>query len=213
MSTDAHLYRLMKSAPDSSEAVAYCNFDAMLHAPADCKPYPQHHLVSAAYERALRTYETVLREWIQASTVSLMKAVTLDADFVAVMKLVADERFDVDITKHEVMGQLWTVLGGNKRRLLDLSKHEDVLNRVGEFTITALRYVRSVQDALEGMQRHLEELRQAAIGALISDIVEPEVILEMLSRGLERLGDARYRMALGGRSDVKHIYGVQREHR
>ncbi|KAH9922186.1 uncharacterized protein B0H18DRAFT_1121011 [Fomitopsis serialis] len=200
VSTNDHLYRVLRAssatAQPASDSVR-CQVGPLFQGLdiRGCLPHTSYPDISHAYDRALQTYETVLRELIQTSISSLTKATAFDADLVAVMSIIGGEKLEIDITKKQ-LGRLWTLLGGNNYQLTRLARNEQVLDRVGEYSARSLRYVRSIQDTLENMQRQLEELRLVASGALISDVAPPEVVLEMLARGLERLGNAR--AAVGG---------------
>ncbi|KAH9840944.1 uncharacterized protein C8Q71DRAFT_854793 [Rhodofomes roseus] len=194
--TNEHLYQLLRNVPippGRMPDIPICHsnpFSENLHACLIQSPYSD---IAVAYERALQTYEAVLRELIQSAAASLSKAALLDADLRSTMRVVAWERFGVDLARRDLgLGLLWSLLGGHRRRLAHLSRNENILNRVGEYSARSLRYVRTIQDTLEGMERHLEELRLVASGAMVVDAAPPEVILQMLARGFERLGRARF---------------------
>ncbi|KAH9924806.1 uncharacterized protein B0H18DRAFT_402961 [Fomitopsis serialis] len=191
--TNDHLYQLLRSSPISPGHMAdaqSCHSSSMSGKNQECEPpYPD---IARAYERALQTYEIVLRELMQCSTDSLTKAAVLDADLISTMNVVAREKFSVDLARRELgLGLLWELLGGNRLHAVTLARNENVLSRVGVHSAKTLRYVRTIQDTLEGMERHLDELRLVASGAMVAEAAPPEVILRMLARGLERLGSAR----------------------
>lgn len=182
-----HLYRVLRSASQGSSS---CRIGALPHGGDDCAPHFQYPDISNSYDRTLNTYEVVLHDLLQSSAIALFKATVFDADLVSVLTVVGGERLELDMAKGQ-LGTLWTFLGANNHRLFRLTRNEHVLNRVGDYSFHALRYLRSVQDSLENMQRQLEELKLVASGALVSEVPSPEVVLEMLARGLERLGSVR----------------------
>lgn len=195
ISTNDHLYRILRAS--SAISRAHPNTKPCYISPLfqgldleGCLPDFASPNISHAYDRALQTYETVLRELIQSSTTSLLKATVFDADLVSLMGVIGGEKLEIDLTRKQ-LGGLWMLLGGNNHQLSRLARNEQVLNRIGEYSARSLRYAHSIQDALENMQRQLEDLRLVASGAVFADAAPPEVVLEMLARGLERLGTAR----------------------
>ncbi|KAH9914570.1 uncharacterized protein B0H18DRAFT_959743 [Fomitopsis serialis] len=193
--TNEHLYQLLRNSPIPPGRmldVQFCYSSSKPHDNQACLIQPPYPDIARAYERALQTYEGVLRELIQCSADSLAKAAVLDADLVSTMNIVAWEKFGVDLAQQERgLGLLWKLLGGNRRHLASLARNANILNRVGDHSAKTLRYVRTIQDTLEGMEEHLHELRLVASGAMVAEAAPPEVILRMLARGLERLGSAR----------------------
>lgn len=182
-----HLYRVLRSATASNPN---CRVGALPQGVDDCPLHFHYPDITSSYDRTLHTYETVLHDLLQSSATSLLKATVFDADLVSVLSVIGGERLELDLAKGQ-LGSLWTFLGANNHRLFRLARNEHVLSRVGDYSFRALRYLRSVQDSLENMQRQLEELKLVASGALISEAASPEMVLEMLARGLERLGSAR----------------------
>ncbi|EPS93269.1 hypothetical protein FOMPIDRAFT_93845 [Fomitopsis schrenkii] len=187
ISMNDHLYRVLRSSSASNQN---CHIGALPQGIDDCLLRFQYPDIGSSYDRTLMTYETVLHDLLQSSIASLLKATVFDADLVSVLSVIGGERLEIDLAKGQ-LGSLWNFLGANNHRLSRLARNEHVLNRVGEYSFRALRYLQSVQDSLENMQRQLEELKLVALGGLISEVSSPEVVLEMLARGLERMGSVR----------------------
>lgn len=146
--------------------------------------------LSDSYIRALSTYEVVLHDLIQYNTATLIKATVFDEDLISTMHVVAQEKLESTVTNGG-LGFLWSVLSGRSHSLAHLARNEEILDNIGVHSMRSLRYVQGIHDALETMQRRLEELRMVATGALVSESADPEVVLEMLAKGLERLSRAR----------------------
>lgn len=190
--TNEHLYRLLRSSSGHDSSVRPCDPPPLSSGTQGCLLQRSYPDVTRAYERALQTYEFVLRELMQTSAVALSKAAIFDADLVATMNVIALEKFSVEGARKDLgLGWLWSLLGGSRHEFVNLARNEHVLQRVGDYSARSLRYVRTIQDILEGMERHLEELRLVAAGALVAEPASPEVVLQMLARGFERLGSAR----------------------
>lgn len=193
MSTNEYLLRSMRTSTERSHSsldAHPCQFGSSSHTSSACLLSSPDTRLSEAYVRALSTYEAVLHDLIQYNTATLMKATVFDEDLIVTMRMTAQERLEAAVPKGG-LGFLWALLGGRNHALAHLTRNEDILNNVGLYSMRSLRYVQGIHDALEAMQRHLEELRAVASGALVSEGVAPEVVLEMLARGMERLGRAR----------------------
>lgn len=138
----------------------------------------------------MSTYEVVLRDLIHYNMISLIKATVFDEDLVSAMHVVAQEKFESNAPERG-LSFLWSILGGQSRSFAHLARNEEILSNIAVYSMRSLRYVQSIHDALETMQHRLEELRSVAAGGLVVESVDPEVVLEMLAKGLERLGRAR----------------------
>ena len=193
MSTNEFLLRAMRSSvkrTDRADA-GICHTAFTSHtSPGVCLSSTPVSEVSASYVRALSAYETVLRDLIQYNALALIKASVFDEDLISTMHVVAQEKLESTVD-HRGLGFLWSLLTGQSHSLSHLARNKDILDNIGVYSMRSLRYVQSIYDALEMMQHRLEELRMVATGALVSESADPEVVLEMLAKGLERLGRAR----------------------
>ncbi|KAL6300922.1 hypothetical protein BKA93DRAFT_752321 [Sparassis latifolia] len=154
--------------------------------------------ISEAFEYALQTYEIALRDLIIACSSSLSKVITLDTDLISMDGIISSEKHGVRVGKDELLGRLWTAVGGNKRQLATFVNSEHVLKHVGLYTEGSLRYLRMVQAVLEGMQIDVEELRAVALRSPSSGFISREMLLEVLARGVDRLGALRMRPSPDG---------------
>ncbi|EPS94185.1 hypothetical protein FOMPIDRAFT_82447 [Fomitopsis schrenkii] len=192
MSTNELLLRSMRSSSGRSDNAALdaCRFKSASHQSPACLLLPSHPELSEAYVRAMSTYEVVLRDLIHYNMISLIKATVFDEDLVSAMHVVAQEKFESNAPERG-LSFLWSILGGQSRSFAHLARNEEILSNIAVYSMRSLRYVQSIHDALETMQHRLEELRSVAAGGLVVESVDPEVVLEMLAKGLERLGRAR----------------------
>ncbi|KAH9914046.1 uncharacterized protein B0H18DRAFT_887513 [Fomitopsis serialis] len=197
-STNAHMYRLIRTPPQSSlphSGKACRKISTLGSGIEEICEFPE---LSQVFDTVVQTYERVLRDLMYANGASLMKVSGLDADLISVGAVLADEKQEARMAEHEFQGQLLSVLRLNERRRSILAYNTRLLDRVGEYTERSLRFVRTIQTTLEGMQREVEELRAVVAQGGMAAAPSPEIVLDVLSRGLERLNAVKVRPGLEG---------------
>ncbi|KAL8722700.1 MAG: hypothetical protein Q9225_000867 [Loekoesia sp. 1 TL-2023] len=97
-------------------------------------------------------------------------------------------------SKEEVMSQLWTMLGGNRKALGKFESQLKLLNQVNMYRQTAIAHVAGTMLKLQAMGAELEELRER-VGTveLVDDKkgVPLSVHIESIELGVERLEQRR----------------------
>ena len=90
--------------------------------------------------------------------------------------------------KEELLHDLWTRFGGNRKQLSFLNRNLRALKLIYEYHGLADRCVASTQSELETMRVALEDLRPlAATPLLIASDLSVEMIMEQIKTGAERL--------------------------
>lgn len=104
------------------------------------------------------------------------------------------DHMHAQVSKDEILGQLWTLLGGNRAALGNQNKQLVLLRQVGEYRKTAWAHVSGTILKLQAMGTELEELRERMGSAEIlrdrADI-PLAVHLESIRLGVERLEQGR----------------------
>lgn len=96
------------------------------------------------------------------------------------------------------LAQLWTFLGGNRKKIANFASHHTLLRGITDYRSKALHHVASSLIRLQQMQTDLEDLRDrvaepgvlASTGKECQDI-PLEVHIESIRKGLERLNMGR----------------------
>lgn len=91
---------------------------------------------------------------------SLVNLDRLEERLQTLHEIIARENQYVTEEKSELLAQLWTVLGGNRRRLKGINGHLYLLRSIGEYRERARAHVVTTMQALEGMDADMEELRE-----------------------------------------------------
>ena len=116
--------------------------------------------------------------------------------------------------KDEILGHLWTILGGNRNQLNKYDKQLKLLRQVGSYRQIAWAHVSATLLKLQGMQAELEELRERVGSAEAESLVRKQkertplsVHLEAIRLGVERLEGERERGRELERGHMQRVTG------
>lgn len=125
--------------------------------------------------------------------------------------------------RDEILWNIWTLVGGNSKRLSSLSQQLSLLRRVDTQRSTAVAQVSALVLELEGIQAELGDLRdRVAEPGVLRDADSPAATLplsihiETIDRGVERLEAARKRISAAEDERVRKALakgGVRDENR
>ena len=94
----------------------------------------------------------------------------------------------------EVLAELWTWLGGNKRELREMNLNLNLLKNVGKYRKKALMHVIVTLDTLDTLDADMEELRtKVAAPNLVGDKIPIEVQIKSIKAGVDRLREGQMR--------------------
>jgi len=106
--------------------------------------------------------------------------------------------------KEELLHDLWTRFGGNRRQLSFLNRNLHALKLIYEYHGLADRCVASTQSELETMREALEDLRPlAATPLLVASDLSVEMIMEQIKTGAERLRERQREVDKAKRTESK----------
>ena len=97
-------------------------------------------------------------------------------------------------SRTEVLGELWTMLGGNRAKLGKFDSQLRLLNQVNNYRQNAIAHVSGTMVRLQGMGSELEELRERVGGVELlggKGAVPLSVHIENIELGVERLEKGR----------------------
>lgn len=93
----------------------------------------------------------------------LAKLEQLEGDMAAIYQLVTQENLIISEERMELLSELWTILGGNRRKLRQHDNHLDLLKNMGEYRKKALVHVITAIHTLEAMEADIKDVREKAI--------------------------------------------------
>ncbi len=133
-----------------------------------------------------------MRRLALEAEVSISELNTLEEHLKSIHEIVSREDSSIKAAKDELLAQLWTALGGNRKDLKGMNNHLTLLRGVGRYRNRALAHVVTAQQTLETMAEEMEELRErVAAPELVGNAIPVEVHMKSIRSGLERLKERR----------------------
>jgi hypothetical protein len=136
----------------------------------------------------------LMQRLILEAEISLANLNKLEERLTTLHELVSREDSSISSVKADMLSELWTKLGGNKRTLRGIDNHLVLLRNLGRYRKRALLHIVTVLQMLQAMSGEMEDLRErAAAPELTSGRIPAEVHIRSLKNGLERLREGRLR--------------------
>jgi hypothetical protein len=102
--------------------------------------------------------------------------------------LISTETATIGKRQSDLLGELWTVLGGNRRQLKKYERHSELLSNIDLSRQRALAHVVAAVTTLEATQASLEELRErASTPGLVGFDIPIEAQVLSVRSAMERL--------------------------
>lgn len=163
---------------------------------------PSKAVVTEAFENALHTISINLERLIVEAEASEKNLMDLDVNLSSLHEIVTQETSIISDKMDNVLQELFTHLGGNRRTLRNL----DLLQDIGIYRENASDLIASALHALRAMQQDIEDIRdRAAKPELIGRSVPVEVHINSLAMGLQRLKDGRVQAKTLEEKEVERI--------
>lgn len=146
------------------------------------------------FASAMDTFSVAIQRLILEAEVSLHNLDVLEEDLSSVREVVMREDVDVTAEHSELLGTLWTKLGGNKRALRNTDRRLGLLKDLGDYRRQAQAHVVAALQTLNSMSEDMEDLRErVATPELLDGRIPLHVHIESIQNGLERLQEGRVR--------------------
>lgn len=119
----------------------------------------------------------------------------LDQNLIVLHEILSREVSTITKERSEILAELWTILGGNRRYLVDVDARLQVLKDLGAYRTDAKGHVGISIQAVQALTGEMEDLRtRVAAPAIVEDRIPLEVQLNSIKAGLERLRVGRRRV-------------------
>jgi hypothetical protein len=140
----------------------------------------------------MNTLSTNMQRLVLEAEVSILDLNKLEEHLTSIHEIVSREDKSISVARGELLAQLWTILGGNRKELGNMDEHRALLNGVGGYRDRALAHVVAALHMLETMAEDMEDLRErVAAPRLVGETIPIEVHMKSLRSGLERLKGRR----------------------
>ncbi|KAI0087425.1 hypothetical protein BDY19DRAFT_955729 [Irpex rosettiformis] len=145
-------------------------------------------VVADTFVDAMSVLETQISRIRLEAEAAAMHLNNLEQSLVTMHELLIRENFTLTKEKEELLAELWTKIGGNRKKLKGVNNHLQLLVHMGDWRKRAQVYVVATMQALDAMSEDMEDLRErVAKPELIGESVPPEVHMKSIQAGLERL--------------------------
>jgi hypothetical protein len=146
------------------------------------------------FEIAMDTVSTNMARLILEAEVSLGRLEKLQETLATLQEILAREDGVFSEAQDELLGNLWSQLGGNRKLKRDAVATGKLLSHLGGYRKAARAKVVEALQTLQGMEAEMTDLRaRVAAPALVGESVPVEVHLQAIRTGVKRLGEGRRR--------------------
>lgn len=184
---------------------------APLHLIISRDPQKTESSILKTFLQASATMDTSIQRLILEAELVLRDLDDLENRLSTIQEMASREDSVIQEKHQEVLAELWSFLGGNRRKLANFSSHRSLLANIATYRSRALAHVSASLIRLQQMQSDLEDLRdrvaqpvmlrdaqgegEAAGGILLE--IPLEVHVESIRKGIERLNRGRERIRGG----------------
>ena len=184
---------------------------APLHLIISRDPQKTESSILKTFLQASATMDTSIQRLILEAELVLRDLDDLENRLSTIQEMASREDSVIQEKHQEVLAELWSFLGGNRRKLANFSSHRSLLANIATYRSRALAHVSASLIRLQQMQSDLEDLRdRVAQPVMLRDAqgegdvaggilleIPLEVHVESIRKGIERLSRGRERIRGG----------------
>jgi len=169
---------------------------------------PKTDLVLSTFEDSMNYLSFTVQGLVLEFELNLQNLNKLEEQLSVLHELVSREDKSMSSAKSELLAELWTKVGGNKRKLRGYDQHLYLLKGLTEYRKQALVHVVSALQTLTQMSDDIENLRErVAAPELAGSRIPVQVHIKSIQSGLERLKEGRSKAKIKESEAVKGILG------
>lgn len=147
-----------------------------------------------------------LREEAETSMGHLLR---LEEHLMILHEITHRDNENLTAEKEDVLAELWTWLGGNRRKLRRMDLNLDLLKNVDRYREKALAHVVATLQTLHTLDTDMEELRaRVAAPDIVGDKIPIEVHIKSIKAGVERLKEGQLRASLKQGESIAKILEI-----
>ncbi|KAJ7073346.1 hypothetical protein B0H15DRAFT_792942 [Mycena belliarum] len=144
--------------------------------------------VIESFETSMQYLAQIIRHLVIEFEINLRQLHKLERKLAVLHEMIAREGIAIDSARSELLGQLWTFLGGNRRRLSAYESNLRLLVNLNEYRKQALAHVVSALQKLRQMGGDVEDLRQrVSEPELVGGLIPVQVHISSVQSSVERL--------------------------
>lgn len=175
------------SIREASQGVISAFVNGKILAPFQPLQFTESALVDQ-YIQHSRTVEDEIILLVQEAQALLSVLLNMEDRLDLIHDIAVRDNVKAQGSKEEVLSELWTLLGGNSKKLGKLDSQLKLLKQVNTYRQSALAHVSGTLVKLQAMSHDLEDLRERMGGV---EMVPLSVHIENIELGVERLEQGR----------------------
>ncbi|RDB26345.1 hypothetical protein Hypma_006741 [Hypsizygus marmoreus] len=170
---------------------------------------PATEVVARTFGEAMNVLSSSMQRLILEAEVNLANLDRLEERLSTLHDLVSREDSSISGARAEVLSDLWTKLGGNRRTLRGFDEHLGLLRNLGMYRKKALAHVVAALQSLQAMSSDMEDIRErVAAPELTGSKIPVEVHMKSIKNGLERLKEGRVRAKRLEEEAMRRVLGI-----
>jgi exonuclease VII large subunit len=151
-------------------------------------------IVTETFEEAMNTLSRHLKRLIVEAEVNDKNLNDLEEQLNSLHELVSREDSSISSAKSDLLADLWTVLGGNRKKLRHFDSHLALLKDLTNYRKQAAAHVVAALQTLRGMAHDMEDMRErVAAPDLMGSSVSVETHMRSIEMGLAQMKEGRIR--------------------
>jgi len=163
-------------------------------------------VIRNTFEEAMSVLSTNMEKLIVEAERSHHNLDALEEGLATLHEVVSREDLSISSDKADLLAELWTKLGGNRKELRSFEHNLDVLNGLSNYRRQALIHVVAALETLRAMKEDMEDMRERVTAPdLVGSKVPAEVHMKSIRMGLERLREGRNRAKRLGEAAVERV--------
>jgi hypothetical protein len=155
---------------------------------------PTEDVVTQTFTEAMNVLSYSMQRLIVEAEVNLSNLDKLEERLGTLHELVSREDSSVSSAQSELLSELWSKFGGNRKALRGYNSNLVLLKNLSTYRKRALVHVISALSTLQGMSEDMEDLRErVAAPEIAGNAIPVEVHMKSIRNGLNRLKEGRRR--------------------
>ncbi|KAJ7186794.1 hypothetical protein C8R46DRAFT_1058059 [Mycena filopes] len=171
-------------------------------------PKPKTDLILSTFEDSMNYLSSTMQGLILEFELNLQNLNKLEEQLSVLHELVSREDRSISSAHSELLAELWTKVGGNRRRLRGYEGHLGLLKGLTEYRKQALVHVVSALQTLTQMSEDIENLRERVTAPeLAGSRIPVEVHIKSIQSGLDRVKEGRSKAKVRESEALRRIIG------
>ena len=171
---------------------------------------PSEAALLDAFRDSLETHASELRTLVLELSTANTLLDALEERLAALHELCAREDLALGAARDALLSELWTLLGGNRRKLRAFDLNRDLLLDLGEYRRRAAAHVAAAQQTVDAMSEEIEALRErVAAPDLAGDRIPVSVHVKSIRIGMERIQEQRKRAMERNEQMMGNVLGIE----